>query len=240
MGLEENLETKLCKHCQSEIPKRAKVCPNCRRKQGGKGKIIIAVIVVLLLLFIIGSSGDSDESSTASSADSTGTEQNSSETSEDVEDNNSSAENTDTLTKDEFIETCESLANNYKDIARNPDDYVGQNFYFLCYISSARNSDSGKYYVTYAWDRDKADEYLEDGIADSLEDVAFYAVDYDKEVWITDSRNESADDYVKLLEDDVVMIYGTFYGLMGTQNSLTGETGEIVSLNIKYAELIEE
>ena len=25
-------ETKLCKHCKSEIPKAAKVCPNCRRK----------------------------------------------------------------------------------------------------------------------------------------------------------------------------------------------------------------
>ena len=28
-------ETKLCKHCKSEIPKGAKVCPNCRKKQGG-------------------------------------------------------------------------------------------------------------------------------------------------------------------------------------------------------------
>ena len=28
-------ETKVCKHCQTEIPKKAKVCPNCRKKQGG-------------------------------------------------------------------------------------------------------------------------------------------------------------------------------------------------------------
>ena len=24
-------ETKVCKFCQSEIPKKAKVCPNCKR-----------------------------------------------------------------------------------------------------------------------------------------------------------------------------------------------------------------
>lgn len=52
-------ETKLCKHCQTEIPKKAIVCPNCRRKQGGKLKWIIIAIVVLA---IIGSlAGGSDE-----------------------------------------------------------------------------------------------------------------------------------------------------------------------------------
>ena len=31
--------TKLCKHCKTEIPYDAKVCPNCRKKQkGGKLK----------------------------------------------------------------------------------------------------------------------------------------------------------------------------------------------------------
>lgn len=44
-------ETKLCKHCQTEIPKKAKVCPNCRKKQGGAAKWIIIAIIVL---FIIG------------------------------------------------------------------------------------------------------------------------------------------------------------------------------------------
>ena len=43
-------ETKICKHCQSEIPKKAKVCPNCRKKQGGKLKwILIAIIVVAII-----------------------------------------------------------------------------------------------------------------------------------------------------------------------------------------------
>lgn len=43
-------ETKVCKHCQTEIPKKAKVCPNCRKKQGGILKWIIVVIIVIAVI----------------------------------------------------------------------------------------------------------------------------------------------------------------------------------------------
>ena len=52
-------QTKLCKHCKTPIPKDAKVCPNCRKKQGGVGKwIIIGVIVVILLAALFGGGDD--------------------------------------------------------------------------------------------------------------------------------------------------------------------------------------
>ena len=50
-------ETKLCKHCKSEIPKAAKICPNCRKKQGGIGKWIAIVIVIVLILAVATSGG---------------------------------------------------------------------------------------------------------------------------------------------------------------------------------------
>lgn len=51
--------TKVCKYCQTEIPKKAKVCPQCRKKQGGVGKIILLVIVGFILLgSCFGSSSD--------------------------------------------------------------------------------------------------------------------------------------------------------------------------------------
>lgn len=52
-------ETKLCKHCQTEIPKKAKICPNCRKKQSGKLKwIIIAIIALILIGSMAGGSDD--------------------------------------------------------------------------------------------------------------------------------------------------------------------------------------
>ena len=55
-------ETKLCKHCQTEIPKKAKVCPNCKKKQSKKGWIIIAVVVVVIIA-AASAGGNSDSSS---------------------------------------------------------------------------------------------------------------------------------------------------------------------------------
>lgn len=43
-------QTKTCKYCQSEIPKKARICPNCRKKQGGIGKWVVIVIVFLVLV----------------------------------------------------------------------------------------------------------------------------------------------------------------------------------------------
>lgn len=56
--MDEINETKLCKYCKTWIPKGAKVCPNCRKKQGGKLKWIIIAVVVVLVLFAIASGGD--------------------------------------------------------------------------------------------------------------------------------------------------------------------------------------
>lgn len=56
--------TKRCKHCQTEIPAGATVCPNCRKKQGMGclPKILIAVAVVVILAIVV-SMGSGDSSS---------------------------------------------------------------------------------------------------------------------------------------------------------------------------------
>ena len=56
------METKKCKHCQTDIPKKAKVCPNCKKKQGN------TVLTVFLVLFILGLFfGNSDSKETETS-----------------------------------------------------------------------------------------------------------------------------------------------------------------------------
>lgn len=51
--------TKVCKHCKTEIPYGAKVCPQCRKKQGG---VLKWVIIVFVAICIIGAaSGGNDD-----------------------------------------------------------------------------------------------------------------------------------------------------------------------------------
>ena len=114
----ENNETKICKHCQTEIPKKAKICPNCKKKQGGKLKwIIIAVVVLFLLIVLFG--GDDSSNSSSSSSD-TNTEEQEQE-----------------LSIDELKAQCEELS--YKDVARNPDNYVGKYFKVKVYVDQVIN-----------------------------------------------------------------------------------------------------
>lgn len=55
-------ETKKCKYCKTEIPKDAKVCPNCRKKQSGIGKwIIIAIIIIVIIGAVAGGGDDKDK-----------------------------------------------------------------------------------------------------------------------------------------------------------------------------------
>lgn len=48
------LKTKKCKHCKSDMPYNAKVCPTCRRSQGSVLKWVIIILVVLIVLGVIG------------------------------------------------------------------------------------------------------------------------------------------------------------------------------------------
>ena len=55
--------TKLCKYCKTEIPKAAKVCPQCGRRQKKPVGLIILLIFVVLIAFVIsrGCGGSSDD-----------------------------------------------------------------------------------------------------------------------------------------------------------------------------------
>ena len=59
MNENQNAEMKKCKHCQSDIPKKAKVCPQCGKKQGG---VLKWIIIAIIAIAIIGAaSGGEDE-----------------------------------------------------------------------------------------------------------------------------------------------------------------------------------
>ena len=51
-------ETKICNHCKTEIPKNAKVCPNCTKKQSGIGKWIVIGIIILIIIGCVANGND--------------------------------------------------------------------------------------------------------------------------------------------------------------------------------------
>lgn len=59
---------KKCKYCQTEIDSKAKICPNCRKKQG-KSKLLIALIIIILIVIIVSISSGSEESSKGNNED---------------------------------------------------------------------------------------------------------------------------------------------------------------------------
>lgn len=60
----QNTEMKTCKYCMTQIPKKAKICPNCKKKQSHTVRwIILGVIILLLLLNMFGKSGSKNAES---------------------------------------------------------------------------------------------------------------------------------------------------------------------------------
>lgn len=51
---------KKCKYCQTEIDSKAKICPNCKKKQG-KPKWLIALIVIVVIMIIASVAGGNEE-----------------------------------------------------------------------------------------------------------------------------------------------------------------------------------
>lgn len=63
-------KTQICKHCKSEIPKGAKVCPYCKKKQSSVAKwVIIALIVLVLIGSITSGNGETEKPHKASNDD---------------------------------------------------------------------------------------------------------------------------------------------------------------------------
>jgi RNA polymerase subunit RPABC4/transcription elongation factor Spt4 len=152
MKKKEKPETKICKHCKSEIPYDAKVCPQCRKKQkGGKLKWIILIIIVIIAAILILGTGNSYKLSDDAS----------------------------NMSEDDYKAACESVK--YKDLARSAEKYEGTKVKFTGEIQQVvYDNDSGEseYMISVTkdeydiWDdniyvyyeSDKEEDFLEEDI----------------------------------------------------------------------------
>lgn len=117
----------------------------------------------------------------------------------------------------EYISSCKSY--NYKDIARYPDDYIGSKIKITVRISQKMTDDwfdDGQYYVCHS-DNDGSGYYIDD---------CYYIID------------DRIGDNTKLLEDDIIEIYGEIVSPTKLQHTLTGATDDYVTIDMRYYKLL--
>lgn len=121
------------------------------------------------------------------------------------------------ISKEEYIAQCEEY--NYKDVLRNPADYVGQKIKITVKISSVHEASwlyNNKYYFAYS--NDEYDMYLGDRYA------------------IIDKRYDNS---LKLLDDDIILIYGEIAEPEETKSYIVNSE-ELFTIDMRYVELLEE
>ena len=122
-------------------------------------------------------------------------------------------------TEEEYKASCQEY--NYKDVLRNPDDYIGKRIFITIEISSVFSEDWStpiKYYF---------------GNSKSSEDSEYY---YGDRYAVFDYRYDNS---LKLLQDDVITVWGEISKPQET-TSLIVNSEELFCIDMKYVELIAE
>lgn len=123
------------------------------------------------------------------------------------------------ISEDDYKAECQSV--DYKELCRYPEKYEGTKIVVKVKVSQiidANFSGSEKAWRTYT----------------DNSGYGFYA---DDEYYMLDKRGGDA---VKILEDDIITVYGEFTGLEKITRALTSTTDELPRIEVKYADLVEE
>lgn len=199
-----------CKHCGAEIAASAKVCPQC----GGKNKPPIYKrwwFIAIIVLIVLSAIGGSSSSSDGSTSSST--------TKASASTASSVASVVPEISEDDYKAECQTV--DYKELCRYPEKYEGTKIVVKVKVSQiidANFSGSEKAWRTYT----------------DNSGYGFYA---DDEYYMLDKRGGDA---VKILDDDIINVYGEFTGLEKITRALTSTTDELPRIEVKYADLVEE
>lgn len=125
-----------------------------------------------------------------------------------------------TMSKEDFIASCQEYT--YEEIARDPDQYKGKNAKFTGQVIQVQE-DGDDVIMRVSITKNEYD--YGDGDSDVFYEDPIY-VEYTQK-----SNSES-----RVLENDIVTLYGTLGGLM-TYESIFGEQISIPSINAEYIEI---
>jgi hypothetical protein len=122
-------------------------------------------------------------------------------------------------TEKKYREDCIEVS--YKDLCRYPEKYEGTKIVVkvkVWQIIDVNFSGTEKAWRTYT-------------------DNSGYGYYSDDEYYMLDKRGGDA---VKILEDDIITVYGEFTGLEKITRALTSTTNELPRIEVKYADLVDE
>ena len=175
--------------------------------------IVIGVILFILIIggLSSGSENTSNSESTAAVVDNND---------KNISDNTNVETQTEPPTESEADYKASCQTYNYKDVLRNPNNYVGKRIKITVKISTVHEKslfNSEKYYLAYS-DSDKDNWYIDD----------MYGV-FDKR----------ADGSMKLLENDIITVYGEIADTQKT-SSLIVSSSEVFCIDMKYIDFISE
>lgn len=240
-------ENKKCPYCGQTITSIAVICPHCgvsltkQVKKKSKTKIFMTIIAVIFLLLIVSSIFGSDsEDSEITMTNTSAPDNNNSDNNKIVSDSNSDNTTSETIaptdsnaqedikkntsnteqktnkkvSKKNFIKECKQYK--YKNLMRNPDKYSGKKIKLTCQIYQVLESWGTLYYNVST--NNEYDVYLGDNMI------------------VYDERKDT--EKPKLLEDDIITVYGTFDGLEKQTSALLGTKSEYPAIKMKYVELI--
>lgn len=121
-------------------------------------------------------------------------------------------------TEENYKNSCIEV--DYKDLCRYPDNYKGKTLKIVIQVKQIMNDDL--FGIQKAW-RAQTDN---DGLGWYIDD----------EYYLVDKRGSGS---IKVLEDDVLVVYGEFTGMKTVTRALTWTRDEIPQINVKYADLVE-
>lgn len=177
---------------------------------GGKNKPPIYKrwwFIAIIVLIVLSAIGGSSSSSDGSASSST-TKASASTA--------SSVASVPEISEEDYKTECQTV--DYKELCRYPEKYEGTKIVVKVKVSQiidANFSGSEKAWRTYT----------------DNSGYGFYA---DDEYYMLDKRGGDA---VKILEDDIITVYGEFTGLEKITRALTGTTDELPRIEVKYADL---
>lgn len=198
-----------CKHCGAEIAASAKVCPQC----GGKNKPTLSALrtIIAVIFILVGISQIFSILSGGSSSSSKSTSKASASTA-------SSVASVPEISEDDYKAECQTV--DYKELCRYPEKYEGTKIVVKVKVSQiidANFSGSEKAWRTYT-------------------DNSGYGFYSDDEYYMLDKRGGNA---VKILDDDIITVYGEFTGLEKITRALTSTTDELPRIEVRFADLAE-